>query len=105
MVKTLKGWFPVVLAGAIVVVCTQLGFADLMDDATSDDFGSKLYKLMNWVQMIGLVLAVGGGVIVGIKFFSGDENASKHLKNLLIGLVIIIGLPMIIKAVLKYMGS
>jgi hypothetical protein len=107
VIKTLKGLLPVALAlgCAIVAFSTQLGFADLFDQATSDEFGSKLYKLMSWVQMIGLVAAVGYGAVVGVKFFSGDENASKHLKNLIIGLVVIIGLPTIIKVVSKYIGG
>jgi uncharacterized membrane protein len=103
--KTLKSWLPVAVACAITVLCAQLGFADLFQDAQNDEFGKKLMKLMTWVQMLGIVIAIGGGVFVGIKFVSGDENASKHLKNLIIGLVVIIGLPTIIKIISGFIGG
>jgi type IV secretory pathway VirB2 component (pilin) len=52
---------------------------------------------MTWIQVIGAITCVIGIIIIGIQFGFGDENAPSRLKKALLGAIVVVCAPALMK--------
>lgn len=61
-----------------------------------DRFTGLVDTTCKWLQGLGLAMAMGGFVLAGMRFLSGEHDAKEKVKSALIGSSIIAGASIII---------
>lgn len=59
-------------------------------------FSDLVKTAVDWLQGIGLAVAIGGVVLAGMRFISGEPDAKERVKSALIGSGIIAGASVIV---------
>ena len=59
-------------------------------------FSELVKTAVDWLQGIGLAVAIGGVVLAGMRFISGEPDAKERVKSALIGSGIIAGASVIV---------
>lgn len=100
-----------------IMMMSTLCFADGVDELFTvtpealDMQDSKLNatKVLGYIQWIGIAIAIGMMIFLGIKYMTKGVSEQAEIKKSLpiyvLGIVLIVAAPMIVKAILKAAGN